>query len=200
MILYFTSTGNSLYAAKQLDNKLVSIPQALRTGQLSFEDETIGIVAPDYGAELPDIVCRFLKMATLKADYIYLLVTYGCSEWGVCNWGVEYAEKCGIHIQYANTILMADNWLPAFDMTNEAQFTEKCAGCGTCVKVCPVGNIKVENGKAVRISRWCERCFGCVHACPQEAIILDSEINRDARYRNENISLSEIIEANNQNL
>ena len=28
MIFYFTGTGNSLYAAKQLDTEVVSIPQA----------------------------------------------------------------------------------------------------------------------------------------------------------------------------
>ena len=30
MILYFSATGNSLYAAKQLDQELLSIPQELK--------------------------------------------------------------------------------------------------------------------------------------------------------------------------
>lgn len=30
MIFYFTGTGNSLYAAKQLEDDLTSIPQAMR--------------------------------------------------------------------------------------------------------------------------------------------------------------------------
>ncbi len=30
MIFYFTGTGNSLYAAKKLDEERISIPQALR--------------------------------------------------------------------------------------------------------------------------------------------------------------------------
>lgn len=29
MIFYFTGTGNSLYAAKELDTDLISIPQAI---------------------------------------------------------------------------------------------------------------------------------------------------------------------------
>ena len=48
MIFYFTGTGNSLYAAKQLDSDCRSIPRPL-----DFSAERIGIAAPIYGHELP---------------------------------------------------------------------------------------------------------------------------------------------------
>lgn len=37
MIFYFTGTGNRLYAAKQLDGDLISIPQAMR-GPLNWPE------------------------------------------------------------------------------------------------------------------------------------------------------------------
>lgn len=80
------------------------------------------------------------------------------------------------------------------------QFTvqENCNGCGICAKVCPAGTISVENGKSVHLSKNCQACYACIHACPQKAIILNPEKNRNARYRNEHITLEEIVQSNNQ--
>ena len=48
---------------------------------------------------------------------------------------------------------------------------EKCTGCKSCVEVCPVDAIKIENDKAV-ISDECVECGACVNECPSEAISL----------------------------
>ncbi|CAG4707272.1 Uncharacterised protein (plasmid) [Enterococcus faecalis] len=41
-ILYFTATGNSLYVAKRLGGKLISIPQMIKENKYEFSDERIG--------------------------------------------------------------------------------------------------------------------------------------------------------------
>lgn len=46
---------------------------------------------------------------------------------------------------------------------------ESCVGCGICAKNCPVGNIRMEDGRP----QWQHRCVGCMscyHRCPQNAI------------------------------
>lgn len=48
---------------------------------------------------------------------------------------------------------------------------DKCIGCGKCEKLCPMGNIKIENGKAVSGER-CTMCYRCVNKCPKQAITL----------------------------
>lgn len=48
---------------------------------------------------------------------------------------------------------------------------EKCIGCGACERLCPMGNIKVEKGRAVSGSR-CTMCYRCFSECPERAITL----------------------------
>ena len=45
----------------------------------------------------------------------------------------------------------------------------KCTGCGTCVRICPMGNISLVDGKAA-FSDNCISCFACYHRCPENAI------------------------------
>ena len=47
--------------------------------------------------------------------------------------------------------------------------TEKCTGCGKCVSLCPLNNIKLSDGKP----EWgnnCTHCMACIAGCPREAI------------------------------
>lgn len=76
---------------------------------------------------------------------------------------------------------------------------EGCIGCGICVNVCPVNNFYVENGQAKRKQKTCEFCLACAQNCPQKAIGLRiADKNPKARYRNEHISLHEIMASNGQ--
>ncbi len=47
-----------------------------------------------------------------------------------------------------------------------------CTGCGTCAKVCPVGNITIVDDRPVW-QHHCELCCACLHFCPVEAIDLN---------------------------
>lgn len=87
--------------------------------------------------------------------------------------------------------------MPAFNNGEQIKVTEKCVGCGICSKVCPTGNFYIENGKAVRKKATCEFCLACANCCPEKAIVTSiMDKNPNARYINENISLSELIKAN----
>jgi len=59
----------------------------------------------------------------------------------------------------------------------EIRVTDKCIGCGTCLKgTCFVNAITLENKQAV-ISKECRGCGRCVSICPQNAIelLIDDE-------------------------
>jgi Fe-S-cluster-containing hydrogenase component 2 len=48
----------------------------------------------------------------------------------------------------------------------------KCTGCGSCVEVCPVEAVAVNDGMAAVDAELCVECGACVDACPAEAISL----------------------------
>lgn len=87
------------------------------------------------------------------------------------------------------------------------QVTDACIGCGICTEVCPRGNYKLIS-EGVKGEGDCDFCFSCIHNCPQHAIQFASlpgdpllargEVNPNARYRNEHVSLWSIKNANRQ--
>lgn len=81
--------------------------------------------------------------------------------------------------------------------SEQYQSNGKCCSCVVCEKVCPMGNIQLTDGKPV-FGTQCMSCLACIQNCPAGAIHLKSEKD-GVRYRNPQVSLDEIIQANHQN-
>lgn len=47
---------------------------------------------------------------------------------------------------------------------------DECVGCETCVEVCPVEAISMQDGVAVIDQDTCTECGTCIEECPVEAI------------------------------
>lgn len=80
---------------------------------------------------------------------------------------------------------------------NFVTIEDSCTRCGTCSRVCPTNNIRIDkkSGKIV-LGNKCITCMACIHHCPTNSIRLKGERSK-VRFRNSNVSLSEIIESNN---
>ena len=262
LVFYFTATGNSLFVARQFSDAPLSIPQELKKGKQTYEADEIGFVFPDYASATPVIVQEFLAKNTFKAPYLFAIATFGNASAMVAEWTRDYAKEKGINLNYVNTILMVDNYLPVFDMNEQMKIDkhvdenlaklledvgahksyvqamqqqpgmppmnkdmlkgmqdhhfsmtadrllelkkDRCTECLTCQKVCPHNNFSLGND-GLQFAGKCEFCLACVHACPQKALTLKSmnpqwpgERNPEARYRNPNVSLMDIIKSNRQ--
>jgi len=53
--------------------------------------------------------------------------------------------------------------------SQDFQVSSDCNACGTCVRVCPRGNIALKNGRP-QFHKDCEMCHACIHWCPGFAI------------------------------
>lgn len=91
------------------------------------------------------------------------------------------------------------NVAPSLIFVKDFSINNKCNGCGTCTKVCPKGNISInknlKNSKPI-YGDTCESCLACINLCPQKAINIKRDKNPNARFKNENISIKEIIDSN----
>lgn len=120
-------------------------------------------------------------------------MTYGKFTLGAINWFVKFAAS--IVTSAVHSMVM----LPNINSAKKFSVGSSCNGCGTCSKVCPRDNVtvnkEINNSKPI-FGDKCEFCLACINHCPQKAIKLEKEKNPNARYKNENVTLKEIINAN----
>jgi len=76
----------------------------------------------------------------------------------------------------------------------DAGFTagSNCTSCGRCERICPVENIRMENGKPQWLHH-CERCVACISWCPVRAIEYADKTKSRRLYRNPRITADELI-------
>ncbi|MDR3364909.1 MAG: EFR1 family ferrodoxin [Clostridiales Family XIII bacterium] len=70
-----------------------------------------------------------------------------------------------------------------------------CTGCGICEQVCPVANIRMENGRPV-YAHHCEACVACIQYCPVRAIDFKGATQNRGRYHHPDIGPAELAKAN----
>lgn len=59
--------------------------------------------------------------------------------------------------------------------------SDACISCGSCERVCPLGNVSLQNGKPVWGAR-CTHCMGCISICPKKAIDYGKKTQDRNRY------------------
>ena len=124
-ILYFTASGNCLAVAKRFNAELLSIPQLLKEGRYDIKDDAIGIIYPVYGLTAPEIVKRYIKDCHLKAEYIFVIGTYGNEDGATLHVMKKLLESNGNQADYYETLLMVDNYLPGFEMRDQVSRLEE---------------------------------------------------------------------------
>ncbi len=66
-------------------------------------------------------------------------------------------------------ITVAYYFIGRFFLAKTFIFTHRCTDCNICVENCPVGAIKLINGKPFWTHK-CESCMRCINVCPHRAI------------------------------
>ncbi|MEE8886566.1 MAG: EFR1 family ferrodoxin [Eubacteriales bacterium] len=124
-ILYFTASGNCLAVAKRFEAEYLSIPQMIKRNEYKVEDDAVGIVYPIYAGSIPGIVRRYLKHCVIRTDYLFVIATYGNAAGGSLGEMKNLLAANGNQPDYMTTLLMVDNYLPAFEMKDQVSKLEK---------------------------------------------------------------------------
>jgi len=200
MIFYFSGTGNSEWAAKEiarltLDEAQDLAPILREGGEVHIpEGERLGIVFPIYAWAAPKLVREFL--ARVHAE--------GCYRFAVCTCGDEVGRamkklSLSFPLQAAWSLAMPNNYIPMFDI-DPAEVARKkvqaasmrlhdiagavCAGrCVFDVEegsmpalksglIAPMFNRFAMSDKPFFAEDTCTSCGMCERICPTENIVL----------------------------
>jgi ferredoxin len=206
-IFYFTATGNSLDVARKIGSegtKLLSIPQLMREGSFSFEDDVIGLVFPVYYLGTPKMVTAFLEKTRWKSEYSFAVLTYGGNQIATTYHLQKLVEKHGQHFDYMNAISTVTNYLPKYDLSDavsalsaknaEEQIRDVQAdiktrqtntpvasfGQRTIWRVAQLASKKFMNNNMAQkyyfTDEKCTKCGICVKVCPAGNITVDGKV------------------------
>lgn len=68
-----------------------------------------------------------------------------------------------------NSGLVNDVFYPLLVHAKKFYVTDACISCGVCERVCPLNNVRLENGRPVW-GKNCTHCMACICRCPKEAV------------------------------
>ncbi|MBN2301704.1 MAG: DUF362 domain-containing protein [Lentisphaerae bacterium] len=139
----------------------------------------LGFVAAAHdSADLDIAVCRILGINPMSVDYLARITAVGAhSEEMIQYLGDPITELRPASFKIPNVSMASfvPNWLArivAPFIWFRPAISDKCIGCGQCVKVCPANALKLSDGKALLDSTKCIGCCCCHEVCPEKAITM----------------------------
>ncbi len=128
MILYFSGTGNSRYAAsifaRETGDELVCINDILRdrilspyTARYAFSSETPFVfVCPTYCCRVPRVVEQFIRDSRFEGSRkAYFFLTCGDSTGGAAGKAAELCEEIELEFMGLGSVKMPENYITLFE-------------------------------------------------------------------------------------
>ncbi len=132
-IFYFSGTGNSLAAAKDLAARLecrevYNIASFSRNRRIFAGYDRVIVVYPSYAYGMPLMVRHFFRAAEFKpGSYIAALVTYGSRQGGALSEAKRLLKRRGGKLSYARGIPAVENFIPIFGSPSEKVLSTRTA-------------------------------------------------------------------------
>lgn len=130
MVLFFSGTGNSKYAARRLavllNDTLTDLFGALRNGEAStvVSGRLVVIVAPTYAWQIPHLVRDWFREASFSGTKdVYFVMTCGG---GIGNAGKHNARLCeekGLVYKGTAAVVMPENYIAVFSAPDKEKAT-----------------------------------------------------------------------------
>ncbi len=194
-VLYFSSTGNSLYLAKevqrQLGGKIIYIPKYQGDGS---EFERLIVVTPIYSYGMPAHVYELLPRLD-KTKEIIVIQNYGGMVGGADYLLYKYAKNNGLNIKSIYTMKMPENYTLTFTVPkfySNGILKKSKGNIDKIIDKIKTGNYVLPKNKKTKEatylknkSNWhligerfnvtdaCTKCQKCVAVCPTGNILFE---------------------------
>lgn len=193
IIFYFSGTGNSLKAAKDVASVLGDTELVFMKGSYVFTGtyERIGFVFPCYAAGAPKVVIQFVKALALNAgstNYTFSVVTCNDAGGNALPMIQEQLKKKGLALNYGGVVRVVGNYIVLYALPeNQAErlrmAEEKMKNIANDIKrkaVTPIGKKRLAfsafyaignqffktKEKQLTVSDDCTSCGLCAKICP----------------------------------
>ena len=115
-VFYYTSTGNSLYAAKEIAGVIGGKAVKINSDIKVCDDEVIGFVAPCFWWGLPHQVIDFIKdlNITSKQPYIFAVMPCGGPGFGYLGQYLPLLKEKGLSLSYGTLLVCTSNYVPEY--------------------------------------------------------------------------------------
>lgn len=192
-IYCFTSTGNSLYTARIIADRIGAEVFSTRAEAAVCEDDVIGFVFPCYFWGPPRQVARFVENMQIQNKNAYVFAVYTC---GGPVFGVHAALKKqlrakNVRLSYGSRVISVSNYLPEYKINDTEAVRRKAEEKSRKVaeailnrkkshihlstpfnklvyKMFPDGNCD----RQFSVSAECNGCGICRNVCPADNIMM----------------------------
>lgn len=127
VIFCFTSTGNSLYTAKKLAEKIDGKVIPMNIEAIQSKEKVIGFVFPVYYWGLPRIVERFVKQLEItgKDTYVFAVTPCGGPIFGMLGSLKKILQAKGVRLHYGTKLVSVSNYLPEYEAKDSDKLRRK---------------------------------------------------------------------------
>jgi ferredoxin len=198
-IYYFSGTGNSFAAAKQIAAKMencsvISITQSLLDEKKPIVYDAVIVVYPSYAYGMPAILYSFFKIMDFRTEYLALIVTHGTKYGATLSHAKCILKKRGRTAQFYGNVQCVENYIPIFGLAKDAVLKQKIESqrektqvVAEAVQSRQTNDIKTFKpfsrfvsglfrsatplfAKTYRFTKRCTNCGICAEICPSKAI------------------------------
>ena len=197
LIFYFSGTGNSLKATKDIAEVLGDTEIVSMKGDYKFSGpyHRIGFVFPSYAGGVPKAVCSYLASLAMKgnmANYFFAVVTCGGAARNTLSMLRDVLAPKGISLNYGKELHTVGNYIAMYPPRTDIKETLRTADEKNLLyaneikeKVTTnIGKAKLGatvfykmgnqffklNAKKLAVSDACTSCGQCEKLCPTKSI------------------------------
>jgi ferredoxin len=186
IVYYFSGTGNSLKAARDIAEKCGGSIASMRMPAAPTESGgAVGFVFPVYYGGLPNAVRQFIRQSDFTGLYFFAVATYGAMSGGAINDVDALIRDKGLRLDYGAGVRAYPNYIAAYPMFRNAQRTaakqdKKIAGIAGEIsretrninkkpdftRKTDAANILASKDCCFTVSDDCVNCGMCAKICP----------------------------------